>query len=219
MKLLSSHDQDTANERQNASGYQCVVTLNLHGFKSNWLALSGVLQESIASNCCRTTGVSFSEISGTDRHTGVDSQALGVNSVCSTIGEGLLGLAPAGSWSCPSANISISGLNAHGVFGIDSLNLGPTKRHGFGGVNDGQPLVKEDYLWSAVCQVGQECKSSGDKGQLYTSSNRTCVPRTDVHSENKKIESANCNQAGFSPKNRRVALASHVAIVSQKVDN
>lgn len=219
MKVLSGNNQDAAYQRQDDGGDQGVVTLELYGLKSSWLAQSGVFSESVASNRCCATRVSFSQVCWTDGHRWVDPQALGINSVCGAVGEGFLGLTPAGTWSSPSTDISIASLDAQRVFGIDSLDLSPTKCDGFGGVNDGQSFIKEDYLRSSVSQIGQESQGDGYKGHFSTGSNRTGVPRTDIHSENEEIESPKSNQARFWSKYRRIAQASHVAIVSQKVDN
>ena len=219
MKLLSGNNQDAAHQGQNDGGYQGVVTLDLNGFEANWLACSGVLHESIASNRCSTTRMSFSQISWTNWHSGVDSQPLSVNSISSAVREGFFGLPATWPWSSPSSDISIARLDAHRVFGIDSLDLSPTERYGFGWINDGQAFVKEDYLRSSVGQVAQEGNACGDKNELNTGSNRAGVPNTDIQSQNKEIESSKSNQAGCRSVDRRVALDGHVAIVSQKADN
>jgi hypothetical protein len=219
MRLLSSNYQNTSDERQNQRCDQGGVTFTRFDFKSDGLILSGIFAKPVPSYSCGTARVTLGQIRWTNGQSWIDSQALGINSVGSSVGEGLFSLPTTWTWGSPRSNSAFTGLNAHGVFGVNSFDLSPTDRDGLRGINDRDSLIKEDDFGFSIRQVGQNSDRCGDEGKFDAGLNGAGVPRADIQSKNEDIESSKSDQAGFRSKDSRITQISHVAIVSQKVDN
>jgi len=219
MRLLSSNYQNTSDERQSRRCDQGGVTFTRFNFKSDGLILSGIFAKPLPSYGCGAARVTLGQIRGTNWYSGIDSQAFGINSVSGSIGEGLFTLPTTWTWGSPCSNGAFTGLDPHGVFGVYSFDLSPTHRDGLRGINDCNSLIKEDDFGFSVGQVRQNGDRGGDEGKLDAGLNGAGVPRADIQSKNEDIESSKSYQAGFRSKDSRITQISHVAIVSQKVDN
>ncbi len=217
MKLLTRQNQSASNQGQRGRNNQGRVAFGVKAFDSDRVLDLFELDQAHASHRGSGTRIAFGEISRADGESRVDSQAFETLLANATLVEDFFRLTPRGNRSNPSANYAISDMDSHREMGVDSFDLAPAQGKTLGGVDDRQTLIEKDQFRLAEAQEENDSDGQGDQSQFDTRSDRTRVPRTDINSRDEHVESSERDQIALWSEGHRVTLASHVAIVSQKV--
>jgi hypothetical protein len=217
MKLLTRQNQSASTQGQSGRNSQGRVAFGVKAFDSYRVLDLVELDQAHSSQGGSGTRIAFGEISRADWESRINSQAFETLLANATLVEDFFRLTPRGNRCHPSANNSISDMDSHREMGVDSFDLAPAQGKTFGGVDDRQTLIEKDQFRLTKAEVENNSNGKGDQSQFDTSSDRTCVPGTDINSRDKYVESCESDQIALWSEGHRITLASHVAIVSQKV--
>ena len=157
----------------------------------------------------RSTTVSSRTITRTNKSTNsyihsLDFTGMDASAVIST-----------GCGSSPRINNFMINLNAHGVFGIDTVNALPTHSNLIKWISDSNSLIKEFDLWSMQNQVSQSSCEDAPDCCAYASIGIAYEESLNNHNRDNTVGNESGKNAAAGPEDIDVT---HTPILSQKVE-
>ena len=119
----------------------------------------------------------------------------------------------AGRGSRPRVESFSSNANAHGVFGIDTLNILPTHSDLLKWISDSDSLIKEFNLWSVQNQVENSCCQASPDCCDYASMEIAGEESLNNHNCNENISKDRAENTAACPE---MITIIHAPILSQK---